>query len=168
MEIKGSVKAAIAQLKKYRYAVMIIIAGIILMRIPPLNNYLDNTKSTTVVIEETPTLEEKLAETLSHLHGAGEVCVMLSIAEGERYIYQLNTDTTDQNENKSQRNTTVTVTDSSRNETGLIQQVIPTQYQGAIVLCTGADEPSVRLAIVDAVSKATGLGANHISVLKMK
>jgi stage III sporulation protein AG len=39
---------------------------------------------------------------------------------------------------------------------------------GAIVLCQGADVPSVRLAIVDAVSKVTGLVANQISVLKMK
>jgi stage III sporulation protein AG len=63
---------------------------------------------------------------------------------------------------------TVIITDSSRNESGLIRQVNPPVYLGAIVLCQGGDRPSVRLAIVDAVSKVTGLGADRISVLKMK
>jgi stage III sporulation protein AG len=39
---------------------------------------------------------------------------------------------------------------------------------GAVVIAQGADDPSIKLAIVDAVTKATGLGANKISVLKMK
>jgi stage III sporulation protein AG len=39
---------------------------------------------------------------------------------------------------------------------------------GAIVVCQGGDQPTVRLAILDAVSKVTGLGADKISILKMK
>lgn len=35
------------------------------------------------------------------------------------------------------------------------------------MVCQGADNAAVRLAIVEAVSKVTGLGANRISVLKM-
>jgi hypothetical protein len=41
-------------------------------------------------------------------------------------------------------------------------------YQGAVVLCQGAADAAVRLAVVEAVSKATGLGADKICVLKMK
>jgi stage III sporulation protein AG len=36
------------------------------------------------------------------------------------------------------------------------------------VVCQGADDPVVKLLIVDAVSKVTGLGADKISVMKMK
>jgi len=39
---------------------------------------------------------------------------------------------------------------------------------GAVIVCQGADDPQVRLSIVDAVSKVTGLGSDKISVLKMK
>ena len=63
---------------------------------------------------------------------------------------------------------TVTVTDAQRNESGLIRQVNPPVYKGAVIVCQGADNAAVRLAIVDAVGKATGLGADKISVLKMK
>ena len=69
---------------------------------------------------------------------------------------------------KQTENNTVTLTDSNRNQSGLIRQIIPEKYQGAVILCQGADDPIIRLAIVDAVSKATGLGANKISVLKLK
>jgi stage III sporulation protein AG len=36
------------------------------------------------------------------------------------------------------------------------------------VICQGAADPAVRLAVVEAVADATGLGADRISVLKMK
>jgi hypothetical protein len=39
---------------------------------------------------------------------------------------------------------------------------------GAIVVCQGADSPSVKLAITQAVAKITGLGTDEICVLKMK
>ena len=50
----------------------------------------------------------------------------------------------------------------------MITQVIPASYMGAIVVCQGGDRPSVKLAIVKAVSDVTGLTSDKISVLKMK
>ena len=41
-------------------------------------------------------------------------------------------------------------------------------YQGAVVVCEGAERAAVRLAIVEAVSSLTGLGSDKISVIKMK
>jgi stage III sporulation protein AG len=41
-------------------------------------------------------------------------------------------------------------------------------YLGAVVVCRGADNAAVRLQIVEAVSVFTGLGADKISVNKMK
>ena len=83
-------------------------------------------------------------------------------------LYQTDDSTSYSDTSNTTRIDTVTVTDDTRNQTGLIQQVIPPTYQGAIVVCQGADSPAVRLAIVEAVSKVTGLGADRISVLKMK
>ena len=37
-----------------------------------------------------------------------------------------------------------------------------------LIVCEGGDDANVRLSIVDAVSKITGLGADRISVLKMR
>ena len=58
--------------------------------------------------------------------------------------------------------------DNSRNERGLVIRTDPPKYLGAVVLCQGADSSVVRLAVIDAVSKVTGLGTDRICVLKMK
>ena len=113
--------------------------------------------------------EEKYNPLFGHsqIQGAGKVEVMLTVAFGEKTIYQ-----TDEHisggENVSTRVETVIVTGADRSQNGLIQQINPPVYLGAIVVCQGADRSVVRLAIVEAVSKVTGLGADRISVLKMK
>ena len=63
---------------------------------------------------------------------------------------------------------TVIITDSERNQNGLIHQINPPSYMGAIIVCQGADDPAVKLSITEAVSKITGLKTNRISVLRMK
>jgi len=113
-------------------------------------------------------LEDQLSQILSQVAGAGEVQVMLSVASGEETLYQTNDDFSTGSESGTSRLDTVTVTDAQRNEIGLVRQVNPPIYLGAIVVCKGADSPTVRLAIVEAVANATGLGADKISVLKMK
>ena len=63
---------------------------------------------------------------------------------------------------------TIIISDSDRNETGLLRKVIYPKFSGAIVVCDGGDDANIKLLIVDAVSKMTGLGADKIAVLKMK
>ena len=66
------------------------------------------------------------------------------------------------------RKSTVLISGDNRAENGLLRQRNPPVYLGAIVLCQGADKASIRLAIVEAVTDATGLGSDRITVLKMK
>ena len=40
--------------------------------------------------------------------------------------------------------------------------------EGAVVLCTGAENTAVRLKVTNAVSAYTGLGSDKISVIKIK
>ena len=40
------------------------------------------------------------------------------------------------------------------------------QYRGALVVCDGGNNDRVRLAVIDAVSVLTGLGADRIAVVK--
>ena len=112
-------------------------------------------------------LEDKIETILSHIEGAGRVEVLLTVAQGERILYQTDSSYTQGESNTDSRTQTILVTDSQRNETGLIHQKIPPVYMGAIILAEGADQPRVKLAIVDAISDATGLSTDKISVLKM-
>ena len=60
-----------------------------------------------------------------------------------------------------------TVPAKAEKEPAVQSTVYPT-YQGALVVCDGAERASVRLAVTQAVSSLTGLGSNKIAVVKMK
>ena len=148
-------------LKKYKWAALILVVGIILLALPEkeirVNDPVITQESTNIL-----PIEEALAEILSQVQGAGKVKVMLTEAMGQETLYQNDTSGTNDKQD------TVIISDSDRNELGLIRQVNPPVYKGAIVLCQGADSPAVRLSLVEAVSAVTGLSANKIMVLKMK
>ena len=154
-------------IQKYKYVALVLVVGIVLMIIPTEKE--QATQAVLTVSEDRIlSVEERLTQILRQVKGAGEVKVLLTEALGEETIYQTNEDKTQNDTSTSSRCDTVTITDSQRNEQGLIRQQNPPQYMGAIVVCQGGDQPTVRLAILDAVSKVTGLGADKISILKMK
>jgi stage III sporulation protein AG len=119
-------------------------------------------------IQEECSMEDRLQEILSCIQSAGKVKVMLSISQSEKTIYQTDSTYSQSDDHADSRTQTILISDNQRNETGLVHQKHSPVYQGAIVLAEGADLASVKLAIVDAVSDITGLGADKISVLKMK
>lgn len=153
-------------LKEYRYVLLVLFLGIVLMLLPQSKAAEEGDKETPVpetVAEES--LQEQLEQLLSIVQGAGKVRVLLTEAAGERVIYQTDGEENSQN---TKRTDTVILSDSGRAESGLVQQILPPTYQGAVILCQGADSAAVRLALIEAVSNATGLTSDRISVLKMK
>lgn len=151
---------------KYKFVALIIVIGIVLMLLPTGKSK-DKTDNNVELPTETElTIDAKLADVLSAISGAGEVKVLLSVAAGEEKIYQIDEDISDNSGNI--RRSTVVVSDGSRNQQGLIKQIVPPSYLGAVIVCDGGDNPVVKLAIVDAVSKLTGLPTDRISVIKMK
>ncbi|MBO5952655.1 MAG: hypothetical protein J6Q53_00795 [Oscillospiraceae bacterium] len=155
-------------LKKYRYAALVLVIGVVLMLLPSGTTSKQPETNSTQTVMTVKDLQERLAVILSQVEGAGQVQVMLSEAAGEETLYQTNDDYSTGNDTATTRKDTVTVTDAQRNETGLVRQVNPPRYLGAVIVCQGAENPTVRLAIAEAVSKATGLGVDKISILKMK
>lgn len=146
-------------IRKYGYILLILITGVILMLFP-YNQNTEKVIQTLPADEKTVTLQEQLSQILSQVEGAGKVRVLLTIAKGERTLYQ--------NDQSSSGTDTVILTDASRNQFGLIQQVDPPTYLGAVVICQGADHAAVKLALTQAVSNATGLKYDRITILKMK
>lgn len=162
LEISGRIKEFFI---KYRYVILVVLLGVALMCFPTgkkkaAEEIPVNVAESTVERE----LEDALAHILSQIKGAGKVEVLLTEASGAETMYQSDTHTG----SDTGREDTVIISGSDRSQTGLVRQVNPPSYMGAIVVCQGADSASVRLAIVQAVSSVTGLGADHITVLKMK
>lgn len=151
-------------LSRYKYVLLVGLIGVGLLLLP--SGTKDKTQApVTQPVAVKPALEDQLELLLRQLQGAGDVKLLLTTAQGERYIYQ-----TDSNagQNGEVRLETVIVSGADRQENPVLQQTVGPVYQGAVVLCQGAADAAVRLAVVEAVSKATGLGADKICVLKMK
>lgn len=168
MEIGALQQKATAFVKKYKYAALVLLIGVVLMAIPTGGSDTDTVESPQPEVTLEIPINQQLASVLSQIDGAGRVEVFLTVAAGEETVYQTNDDVSVNADTSATQKDTVTITDAQRNQSGLIRQVNPPRYLGAIVVCQGADRPTVCLAIVDAVSKVTGLGSDRISVLKMK
>ena len=103
--------------------------------------------------------EEKLEALLCQIDGAGAVDVMLTLADGGEAVYQVDE----------------TVRDGGREEQTVLADKAPVlvqtrqpRFQGAVVVCEGADRAAVKLAVTEAVASLTGLGSGKIAVVKMK
>lgn len=155
-------------LDKYKYVFLVLLIGVILLLIPNDKEETTPEGQRSETTGENLSTEEQLADILSMIQGAGKVQVMLTVDSGEEYLYQTNSSVSTSANGTEQRNDTVTVSDSQRNDSGLVRQVNPPVYLGAVIVCQGADNPAVRLAVTEAVSRLTGLGSDKISVLKMK
>ncbi len=142
---------------KYRWALLVAAVGVLLMLLPTSSEA--EPQEPEIIQEETVSLAQELEEILSRIDGVGQVKVLLSIAEGERTIYQYDEGT---------GLDTVIITDENRAQTPVVQQVLPPVYQGAVIVCQGAGSASVKLMVVEAVAAVTGLRSDQISVLKMK
>ena len=158
-------KDKLKSLGKYKYVLFVILIGVVLMLLPNKTSRKAEPPETTISeVNE----EERIQNILQMVHGAGRVAVYLKTERSEQYVYQTDNDTSSTTDRNDQSKDTVLVTDSERNQSGLIQTVLTPKYAGAVIVCDGADDAYVKLSIVDAVSKATGLGSDKISVLKMK
>lgn len=168
MDCRGVISHLKERGKKYRFPALILLLGIILMTLPAKEK-----KETEPVQTEEQSigqtdLQDALEDILCMIQGAGKVRVLLTEAAGEQTLYQTDEDLQTNGESESIRQDTVLLTDSERDQAGLIRQIIPPVYQGAVILCQGADSAAVRLAIIQAVASATGLTSDKITVLKMK
>lgn len=146
-------------LTKYRYFMMILLAGIAILLLPTKQ---EESPVLPAAAETQADFQKQLEDILKEISGVGKVRLLLTEEAGSENIYQ-----TDENDNQSGLDTVI-VMNSQREEQGLIRQVIPPRYRGAVVVCQGGDRPEVRLAVVNAVKSVTGLSSNCITVLKMK
>lgn len=148
-------KKVTAVVSKYRYAALVLLIGVILMLLPTSKPQ-EEAPAEPAQQEEKTDISGELCEILGKIQGVGKVEVMLTVQTGEHTVYQYDD------------GGTVIVTDEDRAQAGLVEKVESPVYRGAIVVCQGADSPAVRLSVIEAVAKVTGLSTDRITVLKMK
>ena len=150
---------------KYKYPILVALVGLGLMLLPSEQEPTEPVEPPRAV---ECSLKEKLEALLGRIEGAGQVSVLLTEKEGSQTLYQTDSQTDADDSGSRRTDDTVLIEDENRTESGLVRQTLSPVYRGAVILCQGADDPSVKLAVVEAVRCVTGLGADQISVQKMK
>lgn len=144
---------------------LLLLAGLLLLLLPAGREGGEAEESVqeswSYSLEET---ERRLAQTLSKIEGAGEVTVMLTVQDGPRKVLA---EDRDQEERGERSETVVLSRGGSLQETVTVQEVLP-NYQGALLVCPGGDDPEVRLKLTEATAALTGLGSDKISISKGK
>ena len=170
-----------ALLKKYKYPALVLLLGLLLVLLPgkrtqqaaPQQIEPQSTETEAVSDDQDyrRSTEKQLAAILSKVEGAGRVEVMLTLRYGPAVSYQTDF------ENSSQTGDGVTTT--AKQSTVILHRegaydeaaVVKTEYPvfcGALVVSEGADDPTVRLDLMNAVAALLGLGTDKITVVKMK
>ena len=165
-------KKILAGLKKYKYAVLILLLGIALMLLPfgkkdevPEAEGQEESLSDEAYAQ---VMEQRLQDMLSQVSGAGQVRVMLTLQTGSRTEYQTDTQLTDSGTQSQEERKTVILSEGSAYDKAAVSAVQYPRFQGALILCQGADQSTVRLDLVNAVAALTGLSSGQITVIKMK
>ena len=151
-----------ALLRTYKYPILTVLIGLAILLLPTSKETAEPEPAAQVI--QMPDLEDRLETSLSGIEGAGTVQVLLTEESGRQTLYQTDV----QSDDSRRTEDTVLVVDAARTESGLVRQTLEPKYRGAVVLCDGADQSAVKLAIVEAVGCVTGLGADRICVLKRK
>ena len=154
------------KLAKYKYALIVLVVGVVLMAMPVRDN-VDDQNAVELSVDTQPELSAQLEEILCRIQGAGRTKVLLTQSRGETVEYQSDTQIRREAENEERKTETVLKSSGSGEEEALIASKTYPVYRGALVICEGADSAAVRLSIVQAVSSLTGLGSDKIAVIKM-
>ena len=176
---KERIRLQIQRLGRFKYPLLILLLGLILLAIPAKKEETPAPQTETAASaapesdgDELAQLEAKLSRLLSGMEGAGRVEVILRYASGPRTVYQ--TDSTQEISSDAEGKTstvtidTVLAASGGSTETPLTVQTMSPSFQGAVVAAEGADNATVKLNLVNAVSSLTGLGAGDITVIKLK
>lgn len=156
-------------LKKYRFAVLVALAGVVLMLLPAGKQEIEAADTAgeemSFSLEET---ERRMAEVLSAMDGVGRVQVMLTLHSGETLSLAEDSATLGSGGDVRQDSQVLTVNrGSGKQEVVVTRRLYPT-YQGAVVVCQGAGDSRVRLRVLETVSMLTGLSSDKISVVQWK
>lgn len=151
-------------LGKYSYVLLVAAVGIVLLLLPTGGR--DSPAVESPAQEEGASFdldafEEKLERALSRIEGAGTAQVVLTLDGGSRQILARNQE---REGSGGDSNTVVTVGKGSATQEVVPIQTVAPEFRGALVVCPGGGNASVRLKLIEAVSAVTGLGSDRISV----
>lgn len=162
-------KKAAGALGKYKYVLLVALVGALLL-VWPAEEKAETVSRETVAEDlfQVDQMEKKLEKALSQVEGAGDVTVVLTLQGGPRQVLAQDGSATEEENRVSRETSTILLSKGSGYQEPAVVQELGPEYQGALVVCQGGDDPRVKLALYEAVSALTGLRADKISICKGK
>ena len=159
-----------AGISKFRLPLLIFAAGLLLMLLPTGKRSTQGvqTAAQAAQTQELTPSQEEMEAILSRIDAVRRDHILLTLRTSGASVYQTDTRTVTSGSGTTEECQTVFGQTSGSGKEPVVQTTLAPQYQGALVVCDGADRASVRLAVVQAVTSLTGLGSNQIAVVKMK
>ena len=170
-----------ALLDRYKYPALILLIGVFLVLWP--SGSVEHTHTAVQATDASAErgqededyraqIERELSALLSQVEGAGRVKVMLTLKTGPSSRYQTDRSVSSsrdgEKESQSTEERTVMIgRGSAYDEPAVVSTAYPV-FQGALIVAEGGADPSVRYQLFAAVASLLGLGADQITVVKMK
>ncbi len=151
--------------KKYKFILLVVLVGVILMLLPVSSGAKDKAADDSQTPLETFDLEateQRMAAILGKIDGVGKLQLMLTLQSGTRLTLAEDT----QRDSGRTTQETVTLNRGSGSQEVVVTNRYYPVYQGAVVVCQGADSSAVRLAVTETVQALTGLPSDRIQVVK--
>ena len=168
-------------LDRYKYPILILLAGVALVLWPGRKTEgsalaASEPSAPATVSDEGQDycrrMERELEALLSQVDGAGRVRVLLTLKTGPVSAYQTDRSRSERGEGESQslseeEKTVILSRGSAYDEPAVVSTAYPV-FQGALIVAEGGADPAVRLQLSAAVAALLDLGADQITVVKMK
>lgn len=154
--------------KKYKFAILVLVAGILLILLPTSSKDTAEKNAPTQTrddfsLEDT---ERRMEDILSQIQGVGKLKLMLTLKSASQLELAEDADLSRESDGDfDSRRQPITVNRGSGYQDVVITGETYPVFQGALVVCEGADKSEVRLAVTEAVSALTGLGTDKISIV---
>ena len=170
--MKDSFKNLIEKITCDKKRLFIIVAGIVGVLLLVVSEFIPESEDDVEITENDDEMsfisyekdiEERLKNLIESIDGAGNVQVMVTIESGDEKVYATESKKTENNEEKN-----YVLVDIEGSDSGLLLKIAQPEIRGVAIVCQGADSPTVRNAVVGAVTSVLGISSNRVNVSKMK
>ena len=168
----ATVERLLAAAGKYKYALLVLALGVMLMLLPGGGGERQAEETTQEPVFDRLAVQQEMEQILSGIDGVGRLRLMLTVASGsERELAQdesVSRSDTPEGVREDTRQTQTVLLGRGTEHQAVVTKVTYPRFVGALVVCEGADNAAVKLRVVQAVSALTALPTDRITVVKGK
>lgn len=122
-------------------------------------------------------MTDELKKLVKSIEGVGACEVMMTVESSSEYIYVAEERKNEQQmeetesgrhraETKKEGEQTYIIINDGNGQKALIKTTLLPKVKGVVVLCSGADDPNVKLRVIDAVTTIFGISSSRVCVVK--